>query len=77
MFVVGVFILHGDDVCPNCQEKDNSEIFNLKSFLLENQVSSLESLSNQTGISVTNLNRHIQKEDFIQVRKELKHNTAL
>ena len=59
-----VFILLGDDVCPNCQTKDESEIYELKNFLSENPISSLESLSSHTGISVTNLNRHLQHEDF-------------
>ena len=59
-----VFILLGDDVCPNCQTKDESEIYDLKNFLSENPISSLESLSSQTGISVTNLNRHLQHKDF-------------
>ena len=66
MFVVDVFILLGDDVCPNCQTKDDSEIYELKEFLSENPISSLELLSSQTGISVTNLNRHLQHEDFIR-----------
>jgi len=63
---VDVFILIGNNVCPNCQEKDNNEIYKLKTFLFENPISSLQSLSYETGISLTNLNRHLQHEDFIR-----------
>ena len=67
-----VFILLGDDVCPNCQTKDESEIYELKNFLSENPISSLESLSSQTGISVTNLNRHLQNKDFTRNTQRIK-----
>ena len=67
-----VFIYHGNDVCPNCQEKDNSEINNLKNYLSENPIFSIEAISYETGISISNLSRHIQKDDFKSLRKEIK-----
>ena len=45
-----VFIYHGNDVCPNCQEKDNSEINNLKNYLSENPIFSIEAISYETVI---------------------------
>ena len=77
MYVVEVFICLGNDVCPNCESKDNNEIYNLKTFVEENPVTTLENISFQTGISVNNLNRFIKQDDFKNFRKELKNNKLL
>lgn len=77
MYVVEVFICLGNDVCPNCVAKDNSEIYNLKNFVEENPITTLENISFQTGISVNNLNRFIKQDDFKNFRKELKNNKLL
>ena len=73
----GSFYVSGNGVCPNCIEKDNNEICNLKTFVEENPVTTLENISFQTGISVNNLNRFIKQDDFKNFRKELKNNNLL
>ncbi len=56
----GAFYATSNNVCPNCMPKDSLEQFKLKTFLQENEAPvSLEALSNDTGISIKNLNRFI------------------
>ena len=71
------YYISQDNVCPNCLEKDNNEIHNLKNYISENPITNIESISYQTGITVKNLNRFIHMKDFSTLRKELKNNTAL
>ena len=73
----GSFYASGNDICPNCTNKDTNEIYNLKTFIEENPVTTLENISFQTGISVNNLNRYIKQDDFKNLRKELKNNKLL
>lgn len=73
----GSFYLSGNDVCPKCEEKDLNEIYNLKNYVEENQVTTLEDISYQTGITINNLNRFIKQDDFKTFRKELKNNKLL
>lgn len=73
----GSFYISQDNVCPNCLEKDNNEIHNLKNYISENPITNIESISYQTGITVKNLNRFIHMKDFSALRKELKNNTTL
>ena len=61
----GAFFVSSNCVCPNCEPKDNAEIFKLKNFLEENYCpNSIESLSCDTGISVKNLNRFLNSEEI-------------
>lgn len=61
----GAFFVSSNCVCPNCEPKDNAEIFKLKNFLEENDCpNSIESLSCDTGISVKNLNRFLNLEEI-------------
>ena len=61
----GAFFVSNNYVCPNCEPKDNAEIFKLKTFLAENDCpNSMETLACNTGISVKNLNRYLEQEDF-------------
>ena len=61
----GAFFVSSNCVCPNCEPKDNAEIFKLKYFLEENDCpNSIESLSCDTGISVKNLNRFLNSEEI-------------
>lgn len=73
----GNFYFSNNNVCPSCAEKDNNEIYSLKTFVEENPVTSLENISFQTGISVNNLNRFIKQDEFKTFRKELKNNNLL
>lgn len=61
----GAFYSTSNNVCPNCEPKDNFEQTKLKNFLQENEIpSSLEILSTDTGISMKNLNRFLSNENF-------------
>ena len=61
----GAFFVSSNCVCPNCEPKDNAEIFKLTNFLEENDCpNSIESLSCNTGISVKNLNRFLNSEEI-------------
>lgn len=61
----GAFFVSNNCICPNCEPKDNAEIAKLKDFLSENDCpNSLDSLSSCTGISVKNLNRFLNNENF-------------
>lgn len=61
----GAFFVSNNYVCPNCEPKDNAELFKLKSFLEENDCpNSMESLASNTGISVKNITRFLEQKDF-------------
>ena len=61
----GAFFVSSNSVCPNCEPKDNAELFKLKSFIADNDCpNSIESLATHTGISVKNLNRFLKQEDL-------------
>lgn len=67
----GCFFVTEGDVCPKCRTKDGNEFSTLKTYVQENGFNdSLDTIANQTGISVKNLNRFIGYEDF----KNLKNN---
>lgn len=61
----GAFFMSNNSICPNCEPKDSAEIFKLKSFLEENDCpNTMESLAFNTGISIKNLNRFLEQDDF-------------
>lgn len=61
----GAFYTTSNNVCPNCEPKDNCDQLKLKTFLEENDIpSSIEALSTDTGISIKNLNRYLSNNDF-------------
>lgn len=61
----GAFYTNSSNVCPNCVPKDNCDQLNLKNFLAENEMpASIEALSADTGISMKNLNRFLDNDDF-------------
>lgn len=56
----GNFFISNDDVCPKCKTKDMLEFETFKSYISENGLNNnLELLSNETGISVKNINRYL------------------
>ena len=68
----GAFFVSNNYVCPNCEPKDNAELFKLKNFLEENDCpNSMESLASNTGISVKNLNRFLEEKDFSSFASKL------
>lgn len=70
----GCFFTSNDNVCFNCLTKDRFEMSKFKSFVEENNVSNINSLTDlsaQTGISSKNLNRFLGYEDFNDIAKEI------
>lgn len=61
----GNFFISNDDVCPKCKTKDTLEFETFKSYIEENGINNnLDILSNETGISVKNINRYLNYTDF-------------
>jgi hypothetical protein len=61
----GAFHTTSNNVCPNCEPKDNFDQLKLKNFLEENEIpSSIEALSANTGISAKNLNRFLSNNNI-------------
>ena len=68
----GNFYVSAGNVCPNCSTKDGAEFSVFKSYVQENGLdNSLNTISNDTGISVKNLNRFLQYEEFQNYQKEI------
>ena len=64
----GAFYVSDNSVCPNCKPKDTAEVSKLKNFLAENDCpNSIENLACSTGISVKNLNRFLEQDDFSDI----------
>lgn len=60
----GSFHSSESNVCPTCTQKDISDIGKLKGFLSENDMTSIEDISYQTGITTKNLNRFFDLDEF-------------
>ncbi len=62
----GCFFTSPDMVCHNCIQKDKAEMNQLKNYFDINpnvEVTSLNAISIQTGISEKNLNRYMQDKN--------------
>ena len=71
----GCFYVSDGDVCPNCSSKDNFEYSTFKSYIEENGLSSsLDSISNEIGISVKNLNRYLKNDELKEYKEEILKN---
>ncbi len=57
----GCFFLADSDVCPKCLPKDKSEISKLTNYINDNNItdSTLAILSENTGITLKNINRYL------------------
>ena len=65
----GCFYSTHNNVCPNCEPKDANEIAKLRTILQEKDCpNSLEGLSFSTGISIKNLNRFFEQEEFSKIQ---------
>ena len=61
----GCFYSSEDNVCPNCQPKDFNEIAKLKNYFdVNSNFDSIECISANTGITLKNLNRFLNQEEF-------------
>lgn len=54
----GCFFVTEGQVCSNCMPKDRLDIFKIQSYLEENQGSSVDNVSINTGISKKNVERY-------------------
>ena len=71
----GNFYLSTGNVCPKCSTKDGFEFSTFKSYIQENGLeNSLDTISNQTGISLKNLNRFVGYPEFEEYKKEYQKN---
>lgn len=61
----GSFYLSGQNVCPRCASKDNLEFSTFKNYIHKNGLeNSLDKISGDTGITVKNLNRFVEYQEF-------------
>lgn len=68
----GNFYVAESNVCPKCSIKDKFEFSTFKSYVQENGLeNSLNTISTDTGISVKNLNRFLDYQEFQDYQKEL------
>ena len=71
-FRCGCFFASSNNICDNCISQDQIEINNLKTYLEENNnFSSVEELSINTGISQKNLNRFLEEKEFQCIASDL------
>lgn len=77
----GNFYVSEGNVCPKCSAKDGFEFSTFTSYLEKNGFeNSIDTIANETGISVKNLNRFIDYTEFKDYKKdfkntEIKHDT--
>lgn len=56
----GSFYIAQGNVCPKCSNQDNLEFETFKNYIAENGLTqNLDIISNQTGITIKNLNRFL------------------
>ncbi len=68
----GSFYVSDGKVCPKCSAKDGFEFSAFKSYVQENGFeNSLNTISNETGISVKNLNRFMGYQEFQDYQEQL------
>lgn len=70
----GCFFASNDNVCHNCLTKERFEMSKFKSYIEENNISSINSLSELsvgTGISGKTLNRFLSQDDFLDISKNI------
>ena len=68
----GSFYVSAGNVCPKCSAKDGVEFSNFVNYVQENGLNdSLDTISGQIGVSVKNLNRFLDYEDFKQYKSQL------
>ena len=67
----GSFYVAQGNVCPKCSAKDGMEFSNFINYIQENGLDdSLDKISGQIGVSVKNLNRFLNYEDFKPYKPE-------
>lgn len=70
----GSFYVSQGNVCPKCSAKDGMEFSNFVNYVQENGLNnSLDTISGQIGVSVKNLNRFLEYEDFKPYKPEIQN----
>lgn len=71
----GCFFVSNNNICGKCMPKDENEITRLKTYFEGDNIgASLDEISNNTGITVKNLNRYINTEEFKGISESLQKN---
>ena len=61
----GSFYVSEGNVCPKCSTKDGFEFSTFQNYIKENGLeNSLDTIADDTGISIKNLNRFIEYDEF-------------
>jgi hypothetical protein len=69
----GSFYVSTGNVCPKCSTKDGYEFKTFTNYIKENGLNnSLDTISDETGITVQNLNRFLGYDEFKGYKKSLK-----
>ena len=68
----GTFYLSEGNVCPKCSTKDGFEFSTFQNYIKENGLeNSLDTIADDTGISIKNLNRFIEYDEFKNLQSSL------
>ena len=71
----GSFYISEGYVCPRCSSKDNREFSTFKNYIEENGLGdNLDIISNETGISLKNINRFLDYPEMNNLGKNLGNN---
>lgn len=60
----GAFHTTESDVCPKCTNKDNLELSTFKSYIDQNGIVPVDTISTETGITQKNVNRFLEYEEM-------------
>ena len=65
----GSFFLSDNEVCPKCLPKDRSDISKLTNYINNNDItdSTITNLSQNTGITLKNINRYINSNSIPKI----------
>lgn len=75
----GSFYTSDAQVCQNCMPKDKQDMVKLQGYVENNSCNlSKQQISIDTGISIRNLNRYLQAEEFkdIYINEDITNNGA-
>ena len=68
----GSFYVSEGNVCPKCSTKDGFEFSTFQNYIKENGLeNSLDTIADDTGISIKNLNRFIEYDEFKNLQSSL------
>lgn len=71
----GSFYMAEGNVCPKCSSKDALEFSTFKTYIEENGLTdSLDTIAEQTGITVRNLSRYLGSEELKDFNNNLNEN---